>query len=392
MRKIASILIVLLLFSCQKSKKDGETIFHIEFSNFKESQIYLSEIGNQIEYIPLENQFPVGRIISYKITDNFIYASIKDVGIVRFTKDGKLDRHYGRIGNGPGEYLGYVSFTINQSTGTVYIMDYKMDDIEVYNNIGNHLRNIKLPIDDDGFGFSEIEFIGSSLFLSQTINMGRGDHDWLVLDTFGNILNEKNNPYPEFIGRTGTLSPLSKIKNNLLYWDNFKDTVFHVHPDFTYFPVCVFSKGEHKFPMSSEGYNPLDEYLKKKSDYILLYTFLETSQFFFLKYELNTIQKLAVIDKKIGIVIVTDLKNSKDGLINDLDKGLPFIPERYFEIGNEKYLVAFVQPFEIKNHVASDDFKNSTPKYPEKKKELEKLANSLDENDNPVLILVRLKN
>jgi len=30
-------------------------------------------------------------------------------------------------------------------------------------------------------------------------------------------------------------------------------------------------------------------------------------------------------------------------------------------------------------------------KHPEKKKELEKLANSLDENDNPVLMLVKLK-
>ena len=31
------------------------------------------------------------------------------------------------------------------------------------------------------------------------------------------------------------------------------------------------------------------------------------------------------------------------------------------------------------------------PKYPEKKKQLEKLANSLNENDNPVLMLVKLK-
>ena len=30
-------------------------------------------------------------------------------------------------------------------------------------------------------------------------------------------------------------------------------------------------------------------------------------------------------------------------------------------------------------------------KYPEKKKQLEQLANSLDENDNPVLMLVKLK-
>ena len=35
--------------------------------------------------------------------------------------------------------------------------------------------------------------------------------------------------------------------------------------------------------------------------------------------------------------------------------------------------------------------KKITPKYSEKKKALEKLANSLDENDNPVLMIVKLK-
>jgi len=47
--------------------------------------------------------------------------------------------------------------------------------------------------------------------------------------------------------------------------------------------------------------------------------------------------------------------------------------------------------YELKAHISTESFKNSTPKYPEKKKELEKLAYSLDENDNPVLMLVKLK-
>jgi hypothetical protein len=41
--------------------------------------------------------------------------------------------------------------------------------------------------------------------------------------------------------------------------------------------------------------------------------------------------------------------------------------------------------------VASDDFKFSVPKYPEKKKKLEELVNKITEFDNPVLILVTFK-
>lgn len=42
-------------------------------------------------------------------------------------------------------------------------------------------------------------------------------------------------------------------------------------------------------------------------------------------------------------------------------------------------------------YVASEAFKNSTPKYSEKKKELEELAATLNANDNPVLMLAKLK-
>ena len=46
---------------------------------------------------------------------------------------------------------------------------------------------------------------------------------------------------------------------------------------------------------------------------------------------------------------------------------------------------------QLKAHVASDAFIKSTPKFPGKKKELEELANSLKDTDNPVLIMIKLK-
>jgi len=54
-------------------------------------------------------------------------------------------------------------------------------------------------------------------------------------------------------------------------------------------------------------------------------------------------------------------------------------------------LISWIDTIKVKAHVGSEAFKNSTPKYPEKKKELEKLANSLKEAENPVLMLVKLK-
>jgi tRNA(Phe) wybutosine-synthesizing methylase Tyw3 len=54
-------------------------------------------------------------------------------------------------------------------------------------------------------------------------------------------------------------------------------------------------------------------------------------------------------------------------------------------------LVSWTYSYLLKDHVTSVAFKKYNPKFPEKKKELERLANSLNENDNPVLMLVKLR-
>ncbi len=82
------------------------------------------------------------------------------------------------------------------------------------------------------------------------------------------------------------------------------------------------------------------------------------------------------------------LLNTEKGITNDIDGG----PNINFKTAkDENTVISWINAFELKAHVASDAFKNSTPKYPEKKRELEKLANSLTEQDNPVLMLVSLK-
>ena len=156
MKQITYLLFIFLFFSCTHSEKSGNTVFHIDPRTFPEAEILLSEIAGDISYIPLANDFPIGIIYSYKITDNFIYAAVKDVGVVQFTKDGKLNKKYGKIGRGPGEYVYCLCFALDEKSGTVYVMDHKMDDLEVYSRSGEHLRNIKLPEAGDGFGLSDI--------------------------------------------------------------------------------------------------------------------------------------------------------------------------------------------------------------------------------------------
>ena len=78
----------------------------------------------------------------------------------------------------------------------------------------------------------------------------------------------------------------------------------------------------------------------------------------------------------------------EEGIINDLDGGVNILP---LTIKDDNTIIGWVDAIKLKAHVASETFKKSSPKYPEKKKKLEKLATSLKETDNPVLVMVRLK-
>ena len=82
------------------------------------------------------------------------------------------------------------------------------------------------------------------------------------------------------------------------------------------------------------------------------------------------------------------LFNPEEGIINDLDGGVNILP---LTIKDDNTIIGWVDAIKLKAHVASETFKNSSPEYLEKKKELEKLADSLKETDNPVLVMVRLK-
>ena len=119
-----------------------------------------------------------------------------------------------------------------------------------------------------------------------------------------------------------------------------------------------------------------------------------------LKLENSNKVSTTLIDKKSLKTYLINLETEKTsngfiylgGIPNNLDGGAKFRPIQYFiENGNE-YLLGEINAFRLKMHTVSNEFINSTPKYPEKKKELEKLAESLKETDNPVLIMVRLKN
>ena len=68
-----------------------------------------------------------------------------------------------------------------------------------------------------------------------------------------------------------------------------------------------------------------------------------------------------------------------------------FTPNSYLVENGDEYIIGVVNAFQLKTKIASNEFNNSYPKYPDKKKELKKFTNSLKETDNQILVMVKLK-
>jgi hypothetical protein len=391
------ILVALLAFlSCRSSDNQ---IFEIDPRNFIDNRITLSEIAEDIHYIPLDNSFPIGITYSLRISGDYFYISVKDVGIVQFNNQGKVVCKIGNKGRGPGEYNYGIEFTVDERTKNVYVLDIR--NIKVFSQTGRFLRNISYERYLGGYRLADgIDIYNSLLVLPDYIVTGNSKLNWLFIDTLGKLISKKENSITPFQTNFGMRANMYQFGGKLYYYNFFNDTIFSITSDLVEKVAYLFAKGEFRWPRGSIKVTSesqikaqlfklfMPAQLFETKDYIvLLYNFLEKSAICLIEKDTK---KTFLAYKEVEIP--GSLVKTTPCLINDLDGGMPINEDiKYYYLNGEEFLITLINPFDLKSLVSSNKFKNSTPKFPKKKKELEKLANSLKETDNPVLMMVRLK-
>ncbi len=392
MKQAYLLLLCLIAYSCSSTDSN---LYEINPEEFTVNKITLSDIADDIKYIPLDNSTAIGLIYTYKITESSIYLSVKDIGILEFDHEGKLLRKIGSHGRGPGEYYYYMHFDFDPNAKSVYVLENNI--IKVYTGNGQFQRNITLK-EYGGRIFDDINFFNGKLLITENIYMGQAKYSWLILDTVGMLIKSKHNPIPIFNSNLPSAGGTYKFDGKIVCWELYNDTVYSILPDLSYGISFIFSPGEYRWPKSTVQISQSNSFVSFLNNHMQILRMFETNNFLVLVYSLRG-NWIAVIDKLksktflCGVESFGGTLGSKQvgGILNDLDGGTLFQPENYFVEDSQEYMVGLQYPYQIKVHVASTDFKNLIPEYPEKKKELEKLANSLKETDNPVLVLVRIK-
>ena len=369
------------IFACTPTDK---TLYKFDLTKLKENEMTLLEIAEDISYIPLDNSIPLNNIIPMKIVNDAIFLG-SDIGILEFNKEGKFVGKIGKIGRGPGEYLVLGRFCVDDKSERIYVSDIK-GVIKVFSGTGHFIRSF--PLKEYGNAIANIEFFNSEIFVQYGVH---ADNEWAICDTLGNVIKRKPKDLPGFTTNWGGSQLVYKFGNRMSYYNPLADTVFSILPDLTEIPSFIIGSGEYRYPRSDLS---LDQFLSGK--YLSITNILETNHFFVIIYNYNKKHRLTLIDKhnQKSFLLPDEDNNSvipHSGIINDIDGGLWFFPENCFTERGEEFMIGLQYPYQIKIWIESDEFKYSTPKYPGKKKALERLAASLKETDNPVLVLVRLK-
>jgi len=385
----------LVIFSCG-SHDIG--LLEIDPENFSENEITLSEIADDIKYIPLDNNIPIGIIYSSRITKEHVYLSVKDIGILQFDRNGKLIRKIGNRGKGPNEYYYGLKFAVDETTENVYVLE--PGKVIIYNQSGKLLRDVHYKEYIGGRMGGDIEIYKSRMFIADYLSTGESKYNWIFLDTLGDLVSKKVNSIPPFQTNIPMDGSVYIFNDKLFYYNYFNDTIFSISPDLSHRGEYLFATGNHRWPRVRLETNSENDYFATLSKLFKPGKMFETKHSLFLLYSYLDKYAICIVDKKTKETFLgyqrfegnVSLVTTRPYIQNDVDGGFPLSESisYYFENGKE-YIVQLLTSFDLIRYLLSDAFKDTIPKYPDKKKELEKLAESLKETDNPVLMMVRLK-
>lgn len=125
---------------------DSGDIPVIDFSaEYPREAINIQDIAD-VEYIPLEiNDSCLLSNAYITMTDDCIFTFNGKYDIIVFHRDGSYSHSFNHVGEAPTEYQSISRLIIDPDNLCIFVTDSSSDIIQQYNFSGNHLKRIKLP-------------------------------------------------------------------------------------------------------------------------------------------------------------------------------------------------------------------------------------------------------
>jgi hypothetical protein len=430
-----SIALALLFFisSCKdKPEQKNSTYIDIAGALDKGRIVQLSEIADEVILVPLEttdssmigNLSGVRNFVIYENGQFYIMDSSRSIWI--FDKNGKFIRKFNRKGRGPEEYIDVSNFEVDPETGKIIVLSLDGKFYE-YRQDGSFIRRVDPPVIEgvpaqihSGYKVDDNVYIctveSGPDFENKKIN---DPYKGICAITFDSLSNLTSKIYsPEFISGSSTgngnlvfmanpgegfVMAFSAVNANLFrYHDNirirydYEDIINSVdkrlEPDTAY----TINLGEYQ--ATRENFGKVWDF---SSNIISLIGLTESTNYLYFWLNLRGLARdpievagvdmegrpskrkicnsYALFNKKTGEFTLMDRPaGDQMGFKDDISGGLVFWPKY---ISSKDILVA---PYTALEFIEFAENNN----VPEK---IRKIAEHLDENDNPVIALVKLK-
>jgi len=409
------LLILAMIVFCSCGRKTAnetsntDSVIKIDLLSEPESTIKeLSDFAENIEYIPLQTteRSLIGSFtLKLLDIDNRIYIQNSGLEgeILCFDIYGKFLFKINNKGRGPDEYDFVTDFDISSDNKILTILS------------GSTRKLVAYGISDTGFTFQRsitlkepapwrVSLIPETDKAFMTIPTWLGTEPTLslLINAAGDTIHIKPNCYK--YNRIQSSQGGSRSIEGLLAYttgdfvcfkEEFSDTVFYVDAKNSSFrPRIIFDTHGTLFTPEMKGGS---EKMKNNSTTYIPKIF-ETSKYVFYWYYTVIVKQRIVnlygflLDKKTNTKYKFDVgEDRKIRLKDDFSGGPDFnIEFRENRCSNGK-LFSFVEALTLKKYVDSENFKDANVRDPKKKSELKRLADSLEETDNPVLIVVTPK-
>lgn len=350
----------------------------------------LSDIAVKVNYIPLGStgDHPIGRISSIRVTTENIFVLSGDK-IFCFDSGGKYCFRLDKLGRGPGEYTYLSKFDVD-SEGEFLVL-----------NVFGKLLFYR--IDASGFVYEkELKITSGPGYHLTGLDFVPGTHNVLIsystegIEEYRNILRNINGDTLLFRPNYYKYKPSQEMGfasfeeilqssdgHQVSFKELFNDTIFAVNRDGKFVPVLVLNVG--KKGIRPEHITNLTrgsaELLKKK---LRILEVLKCGEVFFwrIRYDGHAYFEMLNIGKNLRYRTSNGIT-----LIDEIAGGPDFEPK--YSYGGELY--SWVEAVTLKEHIKTEHFRESKVQNDSVKQGFVNLVNNLKEEDNPVLMVVRMK-
>lgn len=370
---------VFIIFSCIIMSVYGQKnnpINLYDAINKSEKVIHLSELASDIQYIPLETTTDALIGGGYDITftgDAIIASSITDNSFYHFDKQGKYKNKIGKKGQGPGEYNLGLFYFLDFNKRLFYTHDW--NDTYCYSYEGEFIKKIKTP----NLNMGVAEMLGKEMIVySNDLYYGKNMEPYQLY-----VISSNGKPVHKF---KGVVEEKKKYGLNL----TTRDYMYVFNGD-TYFKPALENKVYKISPTTPKKKSVVWDFYTKNKDVdvtrneldprnrmksISIFRLKETNNYLFVLYGLEEKTYVGMYDKN-----KKNFQNVK--IVDDLSGGIDFVPSGK---SPDEYLINAYFPKALK-----ENKKQGAGKLPNRVDELKKLLKRMDEEDNPILIVVTLK-